>query len=162
MRGVLLCHGRNHSVPLPNWLPDEIEWIYVDIDPNVNPDIVGSYKDFSTLEALGLFTYDYVVSMHCPAYKNFTEFRVLLRAGRWLLKPSGIFLALSVSIWIPQIQERIVRFNYTRQYQESNFYSPEVMRLEPMEIAQLLASDEKFATVIQIDSDLIFAGFVVD
>jgi hypothetical protein len=91
--GVMFCHGHRYGPSkLPRWLPRDIDWTMVDIRPENQPDVIGSYLSINTLFELGLFSYDYVLNMNCPSGGSMDDTLEILRAGRLLLKPGGIFI----------------------------------------------------------------------
>ncbi len=90
--GVLFCHGRKHKDPLmPKILKDvNIDWTYVDENPNHEPDIVGNFKSWEFIKELGLRKYDYVIPERCPI--GGIEKKILFtfcKHSRWLLKDGG-------------------------------------------------------------------------
>jgi hypothetical protein len=107
--GVMFCHGHHYDPKLlPRWLPPDVEWTMVNIEPEFDPDVVGSYRDINVLFDLGLYEYDYVVNMYCPSSGTFDNVLRVLRAGRLLLKPGGsfyypdlIYSAMSIILEIP-------------------------------------------------------------
>jgi hypothetical protein len=107
--GVMFCHGHRYGPSkLPRWLPRDIDWTMVDIRPENQPDVIGSYLSINTLFELGLFSYDYVLNMNCPSGDSMDNVLEILRSGRLLLKPGGsfyypdlIYSAMSIILEIP-------------------------------------------------------------
>ena len=92
MRGIIFCHGHIYNNKLPIWLPKDVQWTMVDINPKTKPDIVGDYKSLNTLFDLGLYQYDYVLNLHCQVgpVTSLDATKEVLRAARLLLKNNGI------------------------------------------------------------------------
>ena len=95
-RGIIFCHGKEHRSPvIPLSIAKEnIQWKLVDISPASNPDIIGDYTSWSTIESLGLRSYDYIISHYCPIAGNIHNFVVFMRNMRWLLKNGGSLFIL--------------------------------------------------------------------
>ena len=81
---VLLCNPMRYNIP-----NDISNYIKNDGMINVVEFVNGDYKSMEALKNMGLFQYDYVISMNCPGFSNIDEIQLLLRTGRWLLKPSS-------------------------------------------------------------------------
>ncbi len=114
--GVLLCHG--HTDPsLPSWLPN-IKWIYVNLDPKTEPDVIANTFDGSELiSKLGYEKYEYVVDMHCPSSGNLEE--VALNANK-LLKPGGNFIVVD---GIGGLFSLLISFTKNNRYDLEKRYS---------------------------------------
>lgn len=88
MNGVLFCQGHNHrDTPRPR--PSNVNWIYVDVDAAVKPDIIGSYTDPKVLQTLGYDNYDYVYEMNCPIHSSAYTLGRFLQSAYKLLKVGG-------------------------------------------------------------------------
>lgn len=88
-RGLVLCKGHTHGPLIKDSgyykdLPQDIQWVYMDIDINTNPDIIGDITSYESYERAGLSNYDYVYVSGCPNY--ITD---ILRGSRMVLKPGG-------------------------------------------------------------------------
>jgi len=89
-KGIIFCHGHKHRKPqIPVKIDKNVNWILVDTLDKVNPDVVGGYDLWNTLQKLGLKTYDYVLSQYCPIGGNLIELAAFIRNMRWLLKNGG-------------------------------------------------------------------------
>jgi SAM-dependent methyltransferase len=111
LKGLILCHGHIHNTHLPNYLPTNITWTLVDNNELALPDIVASYKTVNGLRTIGLFSWDYVVNHHCPAYGSIERVQQLLRSGRRLLKPTGRLV-------FPHLLGKLLIFLYEDRYIE--------------------------------------------
>lgn len=93
-QGIIFCHGHKHKPYLPSlpfFLPPDINWTLIDIDPNTNPDLVGDYTQIEqTIQQLGTNRYDYVVDKGCPTLRSGRLFQVAHK----ILKPGGKFIIL--------------------------------------------------------------------
>lgn len=95
-----MCHGRKHLVEkiskaVINYLKYNelvntymVNWVMIDSNKSTHLDILGSFNSMNTLNSVGLFQYDYVISMNCPTSSKIDKIQSVLRAGRWLLKQS--------------------------------------------------------------------------
>ena len=89
-RGLVLCKGHsqgnvaNDLRYLEEWLPQDIQWTYMDIDTETRPDLVGDISSYESYERAGFSSYDYVVTSGCPYY-----IRDILRGSRMVLKTGG-------------------------------------------------------------------------
>lgn len=89
-RGIIFCHGRTHSdYPISSNLPQDVQWTLVDIDKETQPDRVGSYTSGTTIQDLGQFGWNYVISANCPIAGSIGPTEDFLKAARRLLRPGG-------------------------------------------------------------------------
>jgi len=91
-RGIIFCHGHIHKTPIIPELEDKVDWTMVDISEETHPDLVGSFNSWETYKALGLHSYDYILSYHCPIHGGAGKFDSFIKNVRWLLKPGGKLL----------------------------------------------------------------------
>jgi len=127
--GVIFCHGQTHGYKnIPNWVPRDVIWTMVDVNPNTHPHLVGSLGSVKTLQKLGFFRWDYVLLMNCPIYAHSVKIRQAIRSGRWLLRPGGQLL-------FPKGRGAIFFLNERQQFQ----IPPEIET--PMEMVK--ANQEK-------------------
>lgn len=89
--GVVMCHGHKHPPPsIPLWLADQkINWVFVDIDPETEPDLVVDYRKKKSLYRLGYDQWDYILENHCPIHGRLTDVELFLTAVSPLLKIGG-------------------------------------------------------------------------
>lgn len=89
MNGIIFCHGHSHNRLN---LDPNVRWIYVDVDPDVQPDIVGEYQQQELIEILGRKKYDYVYEIRCPFF-SLEDIENYLNLSSDLLKKGGqVFL----------------------------------------------------------------------
>lgn len=88
-RGLILCSGRVSPRDIPTYIPQGINWVTVNDNLQSEPDLLGSYSSFPSLQQLGLFSWDYVYVRGCPIGLSPVEYQNIIRAGRWLLKRGG-------------------------------------------------------------------------
>ena len=112
-KGIAFCHGHNHKSLIVLQELEHVQWVLVDIDPNVKPDIVGSFDSMDTIQQLGLYSWNYVMSQNCPIM--FTGyFENLLKASKYLLKPHGKLIIPNFKEEVfSNFQELMVRYSYT-------------------------------------------------
>lgn len=92
-KGIIFCHGQTHGLKsIPSWVPRDALWWTLDHSPDTKPQYVGSYDNMQTLQELGFFSWDYVLLQNCPIYNSRISIQQIIRAARWLLKPSGQLL----------------------------------------------------------------------
>ncbi len=91
MKGIVLCHGRFHrAIPKVFLENPDIEWLYVDIDPEAHPDLVMDYFDPNFIEIIGHDSIDVILTQGCP-FPRMCSIISTLDVGYSLLKPGGIF-----------------------------------------------------------------------
>ena len=130
-KGIIMCHGHIHGTKkLPVWLPQNINWTLVDINSKYNPDIIASYKSFGDLQTLGLFSWDYILNQHCPAYGSIRNINEFLRAGRWLLRSGGQLL---FPLLPSSLSRKFIEPNYLNEtiqnFALNNYYSNYIINL---------------------------------
>jgi len=85
---LFVGHGKKHK-PITYPLPDEnTKRIYLDINPNSDPDIVGDFTKLKLVKSLDMFGYDYVVFSNPP----YSLLPIFIRHARLLLKPNGLLI----------------------------------------------------------------------
>ncbi len=109
-RGVVLCHGHAQGMAgFPYYLPQNINWTFMDVNPGVRPDVVGDYHKLEDLQVLGLYSWDIVLNKACPVYANFPDMAAMVNLSRWLLRPEGKFL-------FPKLIRALITKVYATQY----------------------------------------------
>lgn len=92
-KGIVLCHGHD-SPEVFNAIQSNVEWIFVDRDEKVKPDVVADVFDsndlINKLSPNGEL-YDYVIDFRCPIVAQ--EELVAQNINR-LLKPGGKFIII--------------------------------------------------------------------
>ena len=117
LKGVLLCHGHAHTPPIIP-LTDDVEWTMVDISPASKPDIIGGFGSMETLQQLGLYQWDYVMSYYCPANDS-----SLYRGARYLLNNKGKFIANNLDEFSDAELGKIKTDNYYKDVRTEGKYT---------------------------------------
>lgn len=109
--GVLYCHGNTHSMKNVNTLLKSLNlniyanWTTVDKVYTTLPDVTGDFKLLNTVFILGVFKYDYVITMYCPIYRSYLDIRIIIRNSRLLLREQGKLI-------IPKLIKSLVSILY--------------------------------------------------
>lgn len=142
-RGLVLCKGHRHSPlseELPSWLPQDIIWTYMDIDPETQPDIIGDISSYESYEKAGFSRYDYVLTSACPRY--ITD---ILRGSRMVLKPGGKLIYPGII--------NALRYQITKNPKDKEFFTenPESGNKYVSEILDNLWKSEQYSALTIID-----------
>ena len=90
-RGIVLCHGHNHSNHTLRKIKFINYWYYIDGDPESHPDY---YADVSSINDMNYFPNEYfdcVLSLYCPVGRDKILYNILSISHR-ILKKNGVIL----------------------------------------------------------------------
>lgn len=93
-KGLVLCHGHNHTNELVSQIDDIHYWYYVDNTLSVWPDYVADISDESAMAYFPNNYFDCILSLHCPV-KNITndgdrlQYPIILKNVHRMLKYNG-------------------------------------------------------------------------
>lgn len=144
-RGLVLCKGHKYiplSRTLPRWVPQDIQWVYMDNSPATEHDIIGDVTSYESYERAGFSNYDYVFVENC-LIDFITE---ILRGSRMVLKPGGKLVYPNfISIMKRRIAENPEN---ERLFRENQQYVDEYVR----KIIDDLLKSEQYSSLIMIDN----------
>ncbi|GAG71664.1 unnamed protein product, partial [marine sediment metagenome] len=78
VKGAVLFHGKAHNLhTLPDLISGVVDWEYVDIDPNSDPDYILDIYRGNLVGEMGYKKYDYIITQHPPTSKNYDVIKII-------------------------------------------------------------------------------------
>lgn len=116
MKGLLLCHGHNHSTQVYSLFPIVKFWYLIDGQKDTYPDYVADVTDEDDMAYFKDNTFDYIVAAYCPIHSDSVTFSRTLNIMRRIGKPDvticfpslySFFYDLATKSQVRQINKQI-------------------------------------------------------